>query len=103
MARVALYGTADAVHDMITAGAPLDGRDELPGVATPMRQMAGVTALERAAYRGDDDMLHVLLDAGVARNNSTLVNEAIAKAVGARHPKTEEILRNYLANRLALK
>jgi ankyrin repeat protein len=53
---LAQYGNAQAVSDFVAAGTPLNGKTQV-----------GQTALTVAAYRGDVDMLSVLLKAGAAK------------------------------------
>lgn len=53
LARVAMYGSADAVRQLVAAGVPLNGHDDM-----------GDSPLGRAASRGDLDMLRSILQGG---------------------------------------
>jgi ankyrin repeat protein len=66
---LAQYGDAQVVSDFVEAGTPLNGKD-------PNSQ----TALTEAAYRGDVDMLSVLLKAGAAKVDSSGVEKAFTMA-----------------------
>lgn len=66
---VAEYGNVHAVSDFVEAGTPLTGKDE-----------RGQTALTMAAYRGDVDMLSVLLKAGANKMDSSAVEKAFTMA-----------------------
>jgi hypothetical protein len=101
LVRVALYGNAAAVRDLIAAGVSLNGRDEVQrwGLMIPSGFDAGNTALERAAFRGDIDMLHVLLDVGAGRGDPKLTDAAIAKAEKSKKLKAEILLRQYASGK----
>ena len=66
---LARYGNVQAVSDFLAAGTPLNGKDE-----------SGQTALTLAAYRGDVDMVRVLLEAGAGKQDSLGVGAAFAMA-----------------------
>ena len=60
LVRLARRGSVQVVQDFVAAGTPLNGKDE-----------AGQTALMVAAYRGDVEILRVLLVAGAAKQDSS--------------------------------
>jgi ankyrin repeat protein len=66
---LAQYGDVQAVSDFLAAGTPLDGKEE-----------RGQTALTAAAYRGDVDVLRVLLEAGAGKVDSAGVTSAFTMA-----------------------
>jgi hypothetical protein len=76
LARVARYGTADAVRDLVAAGVPLEGRDE-----------DHASALERAASRGEADMVADLLGAGAGKGEPSVVSAALADALRSGGPE----------------
>jgi ankyrin repeat protein len=67
--ELALNGDLQTVSDFVAAGTPLNGKFE-----------NGQTALTAAAYRGDVDMLTVLLKAGAAKVDSSGVDKAFTMA-----------------------
>lgn len=69
LARVAQYGNADVVRDLVSAGVPTNGRN-----------LSENTALVQAADRGDAVMLRALLEAGAATNPQNLANAVVAAA-----------------------
>lgn len=79
LARVAQYGTADAVRDFIAAGVPPNGQDEMR-----------LSPLVRAASRGDIDMLAKLLEAGAGKEEPQRMEAALAAAL--RSGKGEAVL-----------
>jgi ankyrin repeat protein len=70
LARVARYGTSEAVRDLITAGVPLTGLDE-----------SGVSALEHAAARGEAKIVASLLGAGAGKGEPRALSAALANAL----------------------
>jgi len=66
---VAQRGTADAVRELVAAGAPLNGRGELDH-----------TPLMWAAQRGNVEMLHTLLKAGAGEQDARGIAAALAIA-----------------------
>lgn len=70
-ARVAMYGSPEAVHDFISSGVRLDGDDGMNG-----------HPLDRAAFRGNTEMLLDLLKAG-AGSNMSRVSASLSRAAGA--------------------
>jgi ankyrin repeat protein len=80
---LARYGNVQAVSDFVAAGTALNGKTE-----------SGQTALTAAAYRGDVDMLSVLLKAGAAKVDRAEVAEAFTMA--SRSGKSEAM--NLLLN-----
>lgn len=70
-ARVVMYGSAEAVHGFISNGVPLDGNDGMNG-----------TPLDRAAFRGNTEMLHDLLKAG-AGSDMSRVSAALSRSASA--------------------
>ena len=66
---VAERGTADAVRELVAAGAPLNGRGEMDR-----------TPLMWAARRGDIEMLHTLLEAGAGEQDPHGITAALAIA-----------------------
>ena len=69
LARVAHFGNAQAVADLVSAGVPIGGKSEY-----------GYTTLVQAAQHGDVTMLRALLGAGAAANPQDLANALVASA-----------------------
>lgn len=69
LARVAHFGNAQAVADLVAAGVPISARSEY-----------GYTPLVQAAQHGDVTMLRALLGAGAAANAQDLANALVAAA-----------------------
>jgi len=76
LARIVFYGNVEAVRDLVAAGVPLSGIDNLR-----------MTVLQRAAWRDNPNMLHVLLAAGPW---STEVLES-SLAIALRFGNTESV------------
>jgi ankyrin repeat protein len=66
---VAERGTADAVRELVAAGSPLSGQDEM-----------NQTPLMWAARRGDVEMLRTLLEAGAGKKDARGIGAALAMA-----------------------
>jgi ankyrin repeat protein len=66
---VAERGTADAVRELVAAGSPLSGQDEM-----------SQTPLTWAARRGDVEMLRTLLEAGAGKKDARGIGAALAMA-----------------------
>lgn len=71
LARVAMYGSADAVRDLIAAGVPLNGHDVM-----------GVSPIARAGFRGDLTMLRSILQAESETGPASL-SSALSAAAAA--------------------
>lgn len=71
LARVAMYGSADAVRQLVAAGVPLNGHDDM-----------GDSPLGRAASRGNVDMLRAILQGG-ADTDVAAMSMALSQAAAA--------------------
>jgi ankyrin repeat protein len=71
LARVAMYGSADAVRELVAAGVPLNGHDDM-----------GDSPLGRAASRGDLDMLRFILEGG-ADSDPAAMSNGLSQAAAA--------------------
>jgi len=87
LARVAEYGNADAVLDLIGAGAPVNGFNE-----------RHLSPLPRVAARGDTVMLGALLDAGAGGPDRQGLGEALAMALRAGQIESARLLLDHGAS-----
>lgn len=71
LARIAFYGTAEAVRELIDAGVPTNGHDRM-----------GSSPLEIAAFRGDLQMLNAILPAGPSTDLAAL-SSSLSRAAAA--------------------
>lgn len=88
LARVAYWGNADAVRDLIAAGVPLDARD---AEFCPI-------ALECAVYVAQVDnteVLKLLITGGASRRDQATKDRALALAKGAKAAEAMRLLREY--------
>jgi len=69
LARVARYGKAEVVRDLVSAGVPINGQSDSDNAT-----------LVQAATQGDAIMLRTLLEAGAGTNASNLANAVVAAA-----------------------
>ena len=69
LARVARYGKAEVVRDLVSAGVPINGQNDSDN-----------PTLVQAATQGDAIMLRTLLEAGAGTNASNLANAVVAAA-----------------------
>ena len=90
LVRAAEYGNADVVRDLALAGVPVNADRKHVGFST----ISGDTPLEVAAYRGDLNMVHALLQAGAGSNPRTLA----AALVNAANSGNIEALLLLMAN-----
>ena len=81
LAEVAKEGTPDALRDLVAAGVPLNGRDD-----------SGETPLSEAAYRGNIEMLHILLAAGAGKKDTQEIGEAFEGACKSRNSEAMRLL-----------
>jgi ankyrin repeat protein len=84
LARVAQYGNADAVRDLVAAGVPLSGGE--------------AAALPEAASRRDVKMLRVLLQAGAAAQDPQARDSALAAAASSGSIEAIRLLLEHGAN-----
>ncbi len=69
LSRVARLGSAECIRDLIAMNVPLDVRDETQG-----------TALDHAAYSGNDEGVRLLVEAGAGKNGPGALTEALGGA-----------------------
>lgn len=69
LVRLAQYGNVEAVRDFVAEGAPLNGKEDM-----------NQTPLTQAAYRGDVEMLRVLLAAGAGKQDRLGIGAAFEMA-----------------------
>ena len=81
-----LGNASDTIRVLIAAGAPVNERYELRYVAPP-RVETGRTALMYASYKGDVDVVKILIEAGSDVNVRTAAGET---AVGLAKAKTKD-------------
>lgn len=86
LARVTMYGSADAVRDLIAAGVPLNGHDNM-----------GDTPLQRAAFRGDMETLRSILQAAPGADSRALCS-ALSQAAAAGKLEAVKLLLKYGAS-----
>ena len=86
LARMAMYGSADAVRDLIAAGVPLNGHDNM-----------GDTPLQRAAFRGDMETLRSVLQAEPGADSTALCS-ALSQAAAAGKLEAVKLLLKYGAS-----
>ena len=83
LARVVLYGNVEAVRDLVAAGVPFGGIDDLR-----------MNVLQRAAWRDNPDMLRVLLAASAGAWSTEVLASSLAVALRFGNAESVRILRD---------